>query len=173
MNPVEAHIWRSDTLRKLFPTITKNENYFAVRKFSDCYPIGLFNSNSWGVLEHDELIADMKAIQTKAVHLALSLWTQREYFKPFSQKELPVFETSNDSMTTHRVPNTLASSLNGSHVLLCLQPAIIAYGDENAENYDVSKVWAEAIMLVDETGVNELEDANKSGGGEIKVETVD
>lgn len=128
---------------------------------------------SYNLLNHKERKAELEAIQSNAIRLAMLLWTQREYFDSLSQERLPVFRSPSDCMTTHGVQNKLANSLNGSPVLLCVQPAIIAYGDENAENYDVTEVWAKAIMLVDATGAEEPEDANKSGADGIKFETED
>jgi hypothetical protein len=38
--------------------------------------------------------------------------------------------------------------LDGQRVLACMQPAVLAFGNESGENYDTSKVWASAVVLV-------------------------
>jgi hypothetical protein len=52
-------------------------------------------------------------------------------------------------MSAHSL-HTNANLLDRSEVTLCVQPAINTYDNENAENYNVSKVWARATMIVNE-----------------------
>jgi hypothetical protein len=39
--------------------------------------------------------------------------------------------------------------LDGNRILACIQPAVLAFGNESGENYDTSKLWANAVVLVE------------------------
>jgi hypothetical protein len=40
--------------------------------------------------------------------------------------------------------------LDGKRILLCVQPAILAFGSENAEHYNQHKVWSPAVVVMHE-----------------------
>lgn len=96
---------------------------------------------------------ELYKIYSTAAELAQSLWTQRENQKIWNLKQRPVFESIKKSMAAHRLHHLDDGDkrLDGRKVLLCVQPAILAFGNSNAEEYHRPKVWAKAIMLVDET----------------------
>lgn len=70
----------------------------------------------------------------------------------WSQQHLPVFRVANPAMSAHRLHQLDEddSKLDDRKTLLVVQPAIIAFGSENAEYYDRSKIWAPAMVMVDE-----------------------
>lgn len=71
--------------------------------------------------------------------------------KPCSQRKLPEFHVSNPQMSAHRLHQLDEddTQLDGKPILLFVQPAVLAYGNEDAENYDCSKVWARATVIID------------------------
>lgn len=70
-----------------------------------------------------------------------------------SQGDLPIFNATSSVMSAHRLHKLDEDDtrLDGKKVLLVVQPAVLAFGDENGESYDQSKVWARANVLVDES----------------------
>lgn len=69
-----------------------------------------------------------------------------------NRQHLPVFHVANPAMSAHRLHQLDEDDpkLDNKKTLLVVQPAIIAFGSENAEYYDRSKIWAPAIVVVDE-----------------------
>jgi len=97
--------------------------------------------------------AELQHIGKKAVNLALSLWTQREYLIIGNQDKFPVFKSSCKIITAHRLHHLDDEDerLDGKEILLCVQPTIIAKGNKDAEDYDKIKGWAKATMFLKET----------------------
>jgi hypothetical protein len=66
---------------------------------------------------------------------------------------LPQFANESPVMTPHRLhhlDDDDENSLDGNKVLAVIQPVILAYGNEDAENYNKWKVWSKAVVLVKE-----------------------
>ncbi|PYH85304.1 hypothetical protein BO82DRAFT_424066 [Aspergillus uvarum CBS 121591] len=85
---------------------------------------------------------DLKTVDRMAGDLALPLWTTRTDLRCLTLKQLPTFQSSNGLMCAHRLHqlDEYDQRLDGKNVILCVQPAIVAYGNENGEHYGQSKV---------------------------------
>lgn len=96
---------------------------------------------------------ELQLLYHRAGDLSLSLWAQRSFMRCYDLKDLKVFSRDNAFMTAHRLHHLDEDDdrLNGKKVLAVTQPAIVAYGNEDAENYDRGKVWAKAVVLIDES----------------------
>ena len=99
---------------------------------------------------------ELYSLYHSAGALALSLWTQRAFMKFHNLHGLQRFRTGNPAMTAHPLQHLSEDDerLDGKRVLLVVQPAVVAYGDEEAQNYDMCKVWAKGVVLVDENEGN-------------------
>lgn len=95
---------------------------------------------------------ELYALYHSAGALALSLWTQRAFMKFHNLQGLRRFRTGNPAMTAHPLQHLSEDDerLDGKRVLLVVQPAVVSYGNEDAQNYDLCKVWTKGVVLVDE-----------------------
>lgn len=66
--------------------------------------------------------------------------------------ELPVFRAEHPVMSAHALHRQHGNDakLDGKNALIIVHPAIVAFGNEYAEHYDLCKVWAKGIIIVDE-----------------------
>lgn len=92
-------------------------------------------------------------IYTFAGQLSLSVWTQRSFLEcPKLQQNIRF--CNGDEMISahaiHRLDDEEDTRLDGQPVIAIIQPAVLAFGNDNAEHYEQYKIWAEAIVLIDE-----------------------
>ncbi|KAL2827785.1 hypothetical protein BDW59DRAFT_171226 [Aspergillus cavernicola] len=160
INEADAHIWRSQTLQNLSKSVgSESKSVVQQRIDSVCSQLVsdfvdnparelLRPARDGGSARRKEL----EALYNGAAQLASSLWTQRTFMVCQSQQGLPVFNVANPAMSAHRLHQLDEDDqkLDGNKVMLFVQPAILAFGTENAEDYDRGKVWAPAIVVVDE-----------------------
>lgn len=94
--------------------------------------------------------AELRKLYQRAGKLALSLWAQRASIKCYGQSQLQTFSSSSPTMSAHRLHQLDDDDecLDGRRVLACMQPVVLAFGNESGENYDTSKIWANAVVLV-------------------------
>ena len=95
---------------------------------------------------------DLRSLYHQAGELALSLWAQRTVTVSHGQEHLQKFDSSSPLMTAHRIHHLDEDDkrLDNRKIILCIQPAVIAFGNGNGEAFDESKVWAEAVVLVED-----------------------
>ncbi|KAK2743026.1 hypothetical protein FQN57_004982 [Myotisia sp. PD_48] len=62
------------------------------------------------------------------------------------------FTEGSDLMSAHRLHKLDVDDkrLDGSKVLVAIQPAIVALGTNDGEMYDKPRTWLKAIVIVDE-----------------------
>ncbi|KAL4785996.1 hypothetical protein BJX76DRAFT_355588 [Aspergillus varians] len=155
----EAHLWRSQTIRSL--SNTETHAFLRARAEKSCseFASGFLGSPVRVLLrpdaERDESnekrFEDLQSLYKGAAQLALSLWGQRAFISCRGLQDLPRFTVANELMSAHRLHQIDEddTSLDGSKVLLVVQPAILAFGSEDAEHYDQHKVWAPATVLLE------------------------
>ncbi|KAE8385413.1 hypothetical protein BDV23DRAFT_164985 [Aspergillus alliaceus] len=162
VNKEEAHIWRSQTLR-LLATPPPNSVHNAplrekVEAVTSELAVGFLAGPAHILFRHRD---DARAIRRNqelyqlyqtAGELAISLWTQRSFMRCYCLDELAVFRVEHPVMSAHSIHRQHGndSRLDGKNALIIVQPAIVAFGNEYAEHYDLCKVWAKGIILVDE-----------------------
>lgn len=162
MNESDAHIWRSNILQSLSKSSSTNTKSFVQQRVDRiCNMLaGNFMSGPVSMLlrpitndgSYTSRMKELIALYIQAAQLASSLWAQRTYMDCWGQQRLPVFQIANPALSAHRLHQLDEEDLklDGKKTLLVVQPAIIAFGSENAEYYDRSKIWAPAIVVVDE-----------------------
>ncbi|KAE8141384.1 hypothetical protein BDV38DRAFT_296891 [Aspergillus pseudotamarii] len=162
VNKEEAHIWRSQTLRLLATPPPNSVHNALLRAKVEAItselaveflagPVQLLfrdRSDSWAIQRNQELYQ----LYHTAGELAISLWTQRSFMRCYCLDELPVFRAEHPVMSAHALHRQHGNDakLDGKHALIIVHPAIVAFGNEYAEHYDLCKVWAKGIILVDE-----------------------
>ncbi|KAL4958912.1 uncharacterized protein BDV14DRAFT_206163 [Aspergillus stella-maris] len=162
INESQAHIWRSETLRNLLQAPDhKGASFLQERMDKICRSLATdFLSGPARTLmqpaknssETTQRQQELQALYTQASRLALSLWTQRASMRCLSIRDLPLFSVANPITSVHRLQHLDEDDtrFDGGRILLVVQPAILAFGTEHAENYDQFKIWAPAVVLVSE-----------------------
>ncbi|KAL4734479.1 hypothetical protein BDV11DRAFT_198112 [Aspergillus similis] len=163
VNESEGHIWRSQTLRGLCRSAGNSKPSFLqerIEVMSKDFATDFDSSLAGVLLRHPEMDAaaasrarELQQLYSCAAQLALSLWTQRPLIICRSQGDAPgapVFDVSDPVMRAHRLHQLDEDDhkLDGKEIVLFLQPAVLAFGSENAEHYDQYKVWASAVVVV-------------------------
>lgn len=156
----EAHAWRSQTLRLLNTPCdrsgtkdnTENLSRMACIALAKSFlhsPLKTFmgdESDEEHKIRHRELIG----IFLDAGKLARKLWTQRTFMQTVDKRNLKFFKVDSPYMVAHRLQKLDDDDhrLDGQEILAVVQPGLIAYGNEDGENYDDHRVWSKAIVLV-------------------------
>ncbi|KAE8364463.1 hypothetical protein BDV27DRAFT_172353 [Aspergillus caelatus] len=93
---------------------------------------------------------ELQSLLNGAAQLALSLWTQRPFIVCWI--EYHDFAINHRKMSAHRLHHLDEDDtrLDGKKVLLFIQPAILAYGTADGQDYNQRKVWMRATVVVDE-----------------------
>jgi hypothetical protein len=172
----EAHIWRSQMIRLFNPpspsgnadtdankNLASNKMLDRIHRCSSDLATAFRAGPARYFIEEDIPLQEIKDerhevledIFRKACQIASRLWTQRTYLKcehfsnlssqPFSVKSQIMKAHSShclDGSDDHRLDNTL--------VRVVIYPAVLAFGDHDAENFDTGRVWAKALVLVEE-----------------------
>ncbi|KAG2027435.1 hypothetical protein GB937_001178 [Aspergillus fischeri] len=158
----KAHTWRSLTLQNLSITRDPNTETFLqdmTKKLVRGLVTRFLNSSARTLLRNvenheagNQRAQELQSLYDGAAQLALSLWTQRAFMTCQSLEELPPFTVSNPIMRAHRLHRLDEDDkrLDGKRILLCVQPAILAFGSENAEHYNQHKIWSPAVVVVRE-----------------------
>ena len=158
----QAHVWRSQALRLLNPasktakteTSVSNKSketrqLACTRLYLDFIrgPVRLLCRDIEDVERRDR---ELKDIFCSAGEMATNLWTQRTNMKCFNIRHLQAFNIDNSKMVAHRLHHLDDDdhSLDGRSILAVIQPLVVAYGNDNEENYDQFKIWAKAVVLI-------------------------
>ncbi|KAL3457945.1 hypothetical protein BJX64DRAFT_292609 [Aspergillus heterothallicus] len=159
----EGHLWRSQTLRGLCRSAGNEQPSFLqerIGKMSGKLANDFLFGLAGGLLRHNNradgegatrsIERDLQELYNSAAQLALLLWMQRSFIVCESQGAVPVFDVTNPVLRAHRLHQLDEDDrkLDGKKILLFVQPAILAFGSENAEHYDKCKVWAPAVVVV-------------------------
>ncbi|RDW74280.1 uncharacterized protein DSM5745_06942 [Aspergillus mulundensis] len=167
-----SHKWRSHTLLMLNNGKghqTSNYVDTALDNFSRSLenqilsgPIQVLLKPVSGQIHADKRADSLRGIIRTAGELAFRLWTQHVYPTCHSLGKACKFFSVDSGMHAHRLHRLEDDDprLDGHRVAIITQPLILAWGDENAENYENSKVWAKAVVCVDELGVKTEKDVH-------------
>ncbi|PYI02702.1 hypothetical protein BO78DRAFT_410411 [Aspergillus sclerotiicarbonarius CBS 121057] len=160
-DPGKAHSWRSLMLRVLSspppdPTMQPSLSLLLESLAIDLAasllngPVSVLLRPAKDDQERERQALSLRKLYHTAGELALSLWTQRTFMKCHGLHHLRTFHSSSEQMTAHRLHQLDEDDnrLDGNTILLCIQPLVLAFGNEHGEHYDISKVWAKATVLV-------------------------
>ncbi|KAL4811958.1 hypothetical protein BDW67DRAFT_194082 [Aspergillus spinulosporus] len=164
INESQGHIWRSQTLLELWRmTFKSHPNSLQGRfdKMSQEFAANFVSSPVGGLLcrrKKASVIAsrtmELQFLYMMAAYLALGLWTLRSHIVCQSQGDAPdarVFDVGDPVMRAHQLHRLDEGDhkLDGKQIVLFVQPAVLAYGSNDAEHYDQYRVWAPAIVFVE------------------------
>ena len=95
---------------------------------------------------------DLRALIYAAGQLAFRLWSQRTFITCWDLHKLEIFSSGDGFMSAHRLHRLEEDDvkLDDGKIVILTHPLVLAWGDENAENYDQHKVWAKAVACVEE-----------------------
>lgn len=155
-------MWRSQMIRVLSKSLTNSDEQplmpGRLHRMASSYaedfingPVQIFLREPGSQAGVTKRIDDLHSLYHRAGKLALSLWAQRTVTAIHDPERLQKFNSSSPLMTAHRLHKLDEDDtrLDGRKVVLCVQPAVLAFGDGNGEAYDRSKVWAKAVVLVE------------------------
>ncbi|OOF90596.1 hypothetical protein ASPCADRAFT_135053 [Aspergillus carbonarius ITEM 5010] len=157
----KAHTWRSLMLRvlsnspmdsmvqPLLSTLLEPLISDLVGVWLNC-PASVLLRPAKNDLERERQELSLRKLYQTAAELGLSLWAQRTFMTCHGLHHLKAFHASSEQMTAHRLHQLDEDDdrLDGSTILLCVQPLVLAFGNEHGEHYDISKVWAKATVVV-------------------------
>ncbi|KAF3899504.1 hypothetical protein GY631_0545 [Trichophyton interdigitale] len=165
----EAHIWRSQLLRIYNPSegsaLGEKEKLAAkkmdsrVHRCSD-YFATIFHTGPAKYLfrkipseQETTRLNKLRDIFIDAGELSSRLWTQRTYMKSQNLPSLKLeqFKVSSPSMEAHPsqgLDDDEDNKLDGSRVEVVIHPALLAFGNDDCENYHIARVWAKAVVLL-------------------------
>ncbi|PYI22770.1 hypothetical protein BO99DRAFT_471254 [Aspergillus violaceofuscus CBS 115571] len=160
VDEVESHAWRSQMLRMLCLTSVQGAQSFLhgqVESFSSELAQFFLDSSASALLERpgsplalDHREKELENVLSGAANLALSLWTQRTNMVCSSLYQLQNFWNGDPVAEAHRLHHLDDDDkrLDGTNIVLFVQPAVVAFGSVHGEHYDQSKIWAAATVLV-------------------------
>ena len=164
-DPVAAHTWRAQTVHYFTRYNLKNDpnastershrreawyNYLT-RWFEDSEAQLLLRQVS--AEARRQRYEELYSIFRDAGELFAGLWTQKVWIKTWDIEDLKDKRYSSRSKdmeldVSYGLSDANDSFLNGRRVQAVIQPAIVAYGNENGTNYDRHKVWSKAVVWV-------------------------
>ncbi|KAJ0417518.1 hypothetical protein BJY00DRAFT_315810 [Aspergillus carlsbadensis] len=166
-NEADGHLWRTQTLHALGNARTDTGPYpglvmpWLLDVFSFKLALKFLNGPITVLLQpvYTETETALRAeglekIIHEAASLAVKLWMQRTSIGCHGLGNVRLFSSKTTFSRPHRLHHLDDDDdrLDGHRVVLVTQPLIVAWGDENAENYDKHKVWAKATVCVEESG---------------------
>lgn len=97
-------------------------------------------------------VKELENLLSGAASLALSLWTQRTNMICYSLDQVEHFWNGDPIAEAHRLHHLDDDDgrLDGTGIVLFVQPAVVAFGSVHGEHYDESKIWAAATVLVND-----------------------
>lgn len=100
--------------------------------------------------EQERREQDLINLFANAGELAQELWSQRTYMEIVDKRGLETFQVDSPIMEAHRLQKLDEDDhrLDGHEILAVIQPALVAYGNDDGENYEDHKVWSKATVLV-------------------------
>lgn len=94
---------------------------------------------------------DLRGLIHVAGELAFRLWSQHTFMTCTGLDQSGIISSGSSFISAHRL-HCLEDDdkLDNRRIVILTHPLVLAWGDENAENYDQYKVWGKAIACVEE-----------------------
>ncbi|KAF7507830.1 hypothetical protein GJ744_009994 [Endocarpon pusillum] len=155
-----AHRWRSLTLFMVDPpeheSKTQPENFQEARRRKEAYyhyATDLFEEYARVIFRKTDTVRrreELFGIIQGAGELFSSLWKQKTFIETrlsdhYRQK---AFDITSDQIEAHPALHLEEgdAKMDGSPIEMVVQPAVLAWGNEEGEDYDKYKVWAKAVV---------------------------
>lgn len=115
-----------------------------------------FESSSAKVLfrpdDGTQRVQELLEIIRTAGKISASLWKQKIFFECWGMekfRDIP-FSAASEVMRAHSTHGLEDNDtrFNGRQIYMVVQPAIVAFGNEEGKNYHEYKVWAKAVVWV-------------------------
>lgn len=169
MDEREAHIWRSQLLRIYNPPLAtaKDEKEKLAAKdmqkrIDNCssllatkFATGPVKPLLRQIPQTQELgrLEKLKHIYIDAGQLATRYWTQRSFVKSHHLETLraETYRARSPLMEAHPsqgLEDDEDNSHDGARVAVVVHPAVLAFGNDDCEEYHQPRVWAKAVVLL-------------------------
>lgn len=162
-----SHVWRSQTLSMLSkcenkssgqPLIEDALHEVATRLVKKVLngPLHVLLKPLAGEAQITKRTEDLRGLIHGAGQFSFRLWSQRTFITCTGLDQLESFSSGGAFMSAHRLHRLEEDDdkLDGSSIVILTHPLVLAWGDENAENYDQRKVWGKAIACMEEHASN-------------------
>ena len=171
-NAHEANIWRSQTLRYLFPpTEESKENASPLQQYvvnkrlsaGDRAANRFLNGSSKLLTrrridkqESKQLCADVSAVFDHATSLSVRLWRQRvalrcHFLHDLANTKFAVDSPELQAHPLHLLDDPADRKLDGKAIRTVVHPSVVAHGTHEGDSYDSAKrIWAKALVCVDD-----------------------
>lgn len=166
VKPREAHLWRSQMLRILNPPIQDDvhPSEKRVKSLTEAKRQKVCSRHATAFLEGparhllhtaqenatSDRVQRLENIFQAAGNLSCQLWTQRTYFECQGLQDLKVELFSIDSEILEMHPlvhlDEVPARFNERTITMVVNPLVKAWGTDEAEDYDRSRVWAKAVV---------------------------
>ncbi|KAF7946499.1 hypothetical protein EAE96_009496 [Botrytis aclada] len=161
-NQEDAHVWRSQTLRLLLPSIVTGFSQAeeelhkmtedAIAKVAD-QEASKFLAGPARHLIADGLRDKIYAIHREAATISYNLWTRRTEMKCWTLKDLgcPSFDPDGKYMTPHSsvAYENYDDQLKGRSISVIVHPLVAVCGTDEGKDYDQERVWVPAEVWLD------------------------
>jgi hypothetical protein len=167
-NGQEAHIWRSQTLRLLYPQLRGSSTDAEINlhsltdsqivKVSEWHAERFIDGPAHHLIQSDsegQFIQRVKAIYRTAAGLSYQLWTRRTAIKCITLRDMEPhasFVLDNPWMEPHTLVryDDHPDQLSGRLFTVVVHPIVEAFGTDKGEGYDQKgRVWAKAVVWLD------------------------
>ncbi|TGO89504.1 hypothetical protein BPOR_0106g00120 [Botrytis porri] len=161
-NEENAHLWRSQTLRLLFPPIETDisNGEVALHEITKEAIAEVANQQASKFLAGPAryLIANearekIYTIHREAATMSYNLWTRRTRMKCYTLQSLnrPTFDPDDKHLLSHSSVDyeSHEDRLIGKPIDVIVHPLVMVYGTDDGENYQQGRVWAPAEVWLD------------------------
>lgn len=164
-----AHIWRSDTLRRLCPRGRAIHTTGAMAEAQQKFEASISNESNSSAHNFlcgaarfmvdrsslEQAVVSVAKMYKAAAQLAFDVWTQRTDMRFVGLHELDhqdrVFDISNPRQSPHSLVRyeNHDGELKGRPIQVVVHPLVDVYGNSQGENYDRRITWVPAEVWVD------------------------
>ncbi|CAG8949947.1 hypothetical protein HYFRA_00004278 [Hymenoscyphus fraxineus] len=165
-NPQDAHTWRSQTLRLLFPPLQNDMSdgekelhhttEATIMRVAQQQAISFLDGPASFLMSKNaelDISAKLKRIYSEAAKLSYMLWTRRTAVKCYSLRDFErlTFDAEShgfdpDAMMRHEDHD---DQLKGRPVTVLVHPLVCVVGTDEAKDYDQERVWAKGVVWLD------------------------
>jgi hypothetical protein len=163
-NVEDAHIWRSQTLRLLFPQLragnTDGEKGLhqwtkgMIAQVAELHASRFAASSVRYLIDINTAnIKKLNSIYQEAASLSYILWTRKTAMRLITLSDLgsPTFDVDDSRFKAHTMvhPDDYDDKLKGRQITLIIQPLLQVYGTDEGRDYDNARVWVPAEVWFD------------------------
>ena len=160
----DAHIWRSQTLRLLFPRLRagNTDGEIGLHEWTDGMidKVAKLHASRFTagparylIDTNTANIKKLNSIYREAALVSYMLWTRKTAMKLVTliNMESPTFDVDDSKLKPHAIvhPDDHDDKLKGRQITLIVHPLLLVYGTDEGKDYDNVRVWVPAEVWFD------------------------